>query len=152
MASTSSSCNSIAAELLSNITKYGYKKMVPHINECDAVGLETFKSSKLGQLFAVDTSRTYKNGRANPGHLFKIFGNFSGHDAMEVRELMLEHIAKNLEFHASRSIVCLEMRNTRFTNWVNIIERTTIYSSVQSVVKVSTCKAPLKSINTITVS
>ena len=95
--------------------------MVPHINECDAVGLETFKSSKLGQLFAVDTSRTYKNGRTNPGHLFEIFGNFSGHDAMEVRELMLEHIAKNLEFHASRSIVCLEMRNTRFTNWVDRI-------------------------------
>ena len=95
--------------------------MVPHINEHDAVGLETFKTSKLGQLFAVDTSRTYKNGRVNPGHLFEIFGNFSGHDVMEVRELMLEHIAKNLEFHASRSIVCLEMRNTRFTNWVDRI-------------------------------
>ena len=92
--------------------------MVPHINERDAVGLETFKSSKLGQLFAVDTSRTYKNGRANPGHLFEIF---SSHDAMEVRELMLEHIAKNLDFHASHSIVCLEMRNTRFTNWVDRI-------------------------------
>ena len=59
--------------------------MVPHINERDAVGLETFKNSKLGQLFPVDTSRTYKNGRANPGHLFEIFGNFSGHDVMEVR-------------------------------------------------------------------
>ena len=58
---------------------------------------------------------------ANPGHLFEIFCNFSGHDAMEVRELMLEHIAKNLEFHASHSIVCLEMRNTRFTNWVDRI-------------------------------
>ena len=63
MASTSSSSNSIAAELLSNINKYGYKKMVPYINERDAVGLETFKSSKLGQLFAVDISRTYKNGK-----------------------------------------------------------------------------------------
>ena len=93
--------------------------MVPYINEHDAVGLETFKSSKLGQLFAVDTSRTYKNGRANPGHLFEIFGNFSSHDAMEVRELLLEHIARNLDFHANRSIVCLEMRNTSFTNWVD---------------------------------
>ena len=121
MASTSSSSNSIAAELLSNITKYGYKKMVPYINECDAVVLETFKSPKLGQLFAVDTSCTYKNGRANPGHLFEIFGNFSGHDVMEVCELLLEHIAKNLDFHATRSIVCLEMRNTSFTNWVDRI-------------------------------
>ena len=127
MVSTSSSSNSIAAELLSNITKYGYKKMVPYINECDAVGLETFKSLKLGQLFAVDTSRTYKNGRANPGHLFEIFGNFSSHDALEVRELLLEHIAKNLNFHTTRSIVCLEMRNTSFTNWVDRIANGRMY-------------------------
>ena len=95
--------------------------MVPYINERDDLGLETFKSLKLGQLFAVDTSCTYKNGRANPGHLFEIFGNFSGHDAMEVHELLLEHIAKNLDFHATHSIVCLEMRNTSFTNWVDRI-------------------------------
>ena len=121
MASTSSSSNSIAAELLSNITKYGYKKMVPYINEHDAVGLGTFKSSKLGQLFAVDTSLTYKNGRANPGHLFEIFGNFSDHDVREVHEVLLKHIARNLDFHVNRSIVCLEMRNTSFSNWVDWI-------------------------------
>ena len=64
MASTSSSSNSIATELLSNITKYGYKKMVPYINERDAVGLETFKSSKLGQLFAVASrAHTKMEGR-----------------------------------------------------------------------------------------
>ena len=62
MASTSSSSNLIAAELLSNITKYGYKKMVPYINEHDAVGLDTFKTFKLSQYFAVDTSHAYKNG------------------------------------------------------------------------------------------
>ena len=104
MASTSSSSNSIAAELLSNITKYGYKNMVPYISEHNVVGPDTFKSSKLGQLFAVDTSRTYRNGRANPSHLFEIFGHFSGHEAMEVREVLLEHIARNLDFHVKRSI------------------------------------------------
>ena len=119
MVSTSSSSNSIAAELLSNITKYGYKNMVPYINERNVVGLDTFKSSKLGQLFAVDTSRTYKNGRANPNHLFEIFGHFSGHKAMEVREVLLEHITRNLDFPVKRSIVCLEMRNTSFSNWVD---------------------------------
>ena len=93
--------------------------MVPYINERDAVGLDTFKSSKLGQLFAVDTSRTYKNGRVNPSHLFKIFGHFSGHEAMEVCEVLLEHIARNLDFHVKCSIVCLEMRNTSFSNWVD---------------------------------
>ena len=101
--------------------------MVPYINERDAVGLETFKSSKLGQLFAVDTSRTYKNGRANPSHLFEIFGNFSGHDAMEVREVLLEHIARNLNFHVNHSTVCLEMRNTSFSNWVDQIANGRMY-------------------------
>ena len=95
--------------------------MVPYINEHDAVGLDTFKSTKLGQLFAVDSSCTYKNGRANPSHLFEIFGSFSGHDAMEVREVLLKHIARNLDFHVSHSTVCLEMRNTNFSNWVDWI-------------------------------
>ena len=86
MASTSSSSNSIAAKLLSNITRYGYKNMVPYINEHDAVGQDMFKTSKLAQVFAVDTSRAYKNGRVDLNHLFEIFGHFSCHDAMEVCE------------------------------------------------------------------
>ena len=45
----------------------------------------------------------------NPSHLFEIFGNFSGHDAVEVRELLLEHIARNLNFNVKHSTVCLEM-------------------------------------------
>ena len=109
MVFTSSSSNSIAAELLSNITRYGYKELVLYINEHDAIGLDTFKTTKLAQVFTVDTSHAYKNGRANPSHLFEIFGNFSGHDAIEVRELLLEHITRNLNFHVKRSTVCLEM-------------------------------------------
>ena len=65
----------------------------------------------------MDTSLAYKNGRAKPSHLFEIFGNFSGHDAIEVRELLLEHIAQNLNFHVKRSTVCLEMWNTCFPDW-----------------------------------
>ena len=109
MVSTSSLSNSIAAELLSNITRYGYKEMVLYINECDAIGLDTFKTTKLAQVFAVDTSHAYKNGRANPSYLFEIFSNFSGHDAVEVRELLLEHITRNLNFHVKCRTVCLEM-------------------------------------------
>ena len=92
--------------------------MVPYINEHDAIGLDTFKTLKLAQVFAVDTSHAYKNGRANPSHLFEIFGHFSGHDAMEVREVLLEHIARNLNFHVKCSTVCLEMGNTCFPDWV----------------------------------
>ena len=109
MASTSSSSNLIGTELLSNITKYGYKKMVPYINEHDAVGLDTFKTSKLSQYFTVDTSHVNKNGRVNPSHLFELFRSFSGHEAIEVCEVLHEHIARNLNFHLERSTVCLEM-------------------------------------------
>ena len=104
MAFTSSSSNSIAAELLSNITRYCYKKMVPYINERDAVGLDTFKTSKLSWYFAVDTSRAYKNGRVNPSHLFELFGSFRGHEAIEVCEVLFEHIARNLNFHLEHSM------------------------------------------------
>ena len=109
MASTSSLSNSKAAELLSNIMKYGYKKMVPYINECDAVGLDTFKTSKLSQYFTVDTSCEYKNGKVNPSHLFELFRSFSGHEAIEVHEVLLEHIARNLNFHLECGMVYLEM-------------------------------------------
>ena len=91
--------------------------MVPLISECDAVGLNTFKTSKLSQIFAVDTSRAYKNGRANPSHLFEIFGLYSGHDATEVHEILLEHIARNLKFYVEHSMVCLEMQDTVFSEW-----------------------------------
>lgn len=117
MGSTSSSSKSIAAELLSNIMKYGYKKMVPFISEHDAVGLNTFKTSKLSKIFVVDTSCAYKNDRANPSHLFEIFRSYSGHDAAEVRAILLEHIARNLKFHVEHSMVCFEMQNTVFSDW-----------------------------------
>ena len=92
--------------------------MVLYIHEHDAIGLDTFKTSKLSEYFAVDTSRAYKNGRANPSHLFELFGFFSGHDAIEVHEILLEHIARNLDFHVQRSTVCLEMWNMVFYVWV----------------------------------
>ena len=117
--STSSLSNSIAAELLSDITN-GYKKMVPYINERDAVGLDTFKTSKLSQYFTVDTSRAYKNGRVNPSHLFELFRSFSGHEAIEVREVLLEHIARNLNFHLERSMVCLRLGKMA-SRWQNVL-------------------------------
>ena len=92
--------------------------MVLYINDRNAVGLDTFKTSKLAQVFTVDTSCAYKNGRVNPSHLFEIFGYFSGHDAMELHEVLLEHIARNLDFHVKCSTVCLEMQNTCFPDWV----------------------------------
>ena len=92
--------------------------MVPYINERDAVGLDTFKTSKLSQYFAVDTSCAYKNGRVNPSHLFELFRSFSGHEAIKVHEVLLEQIARNLNFHLECGMVCLEMRNTVFSDWV----------------------------------
>ena len=90
--------------------------MVSFISEHDAVGLDTFKMSKLSQIFAVDTSRAYKKGRANPSHLFEIFRSYSGHDAAELHEILLEHITRNLKFHVECSTVCLEMQNTVFSD------------------------------------
>ena len=90
--------------------------MVPYINECHAVGLDTFKTSKLSQIFAVDTCRAYKNGRVNPSHRFELFRSFSGNEAIGVREVLLEHIARNLSFHLEHSTVCLEMQNTVFSD------------------------------------
>ena len=101
--------------------------MVLYIHEYDAVGLNMFKTSKLLEYFAVDTSHAYKNGRANPNHLFELFGFFSGHEAIEVYEILLEHIARNLDFHLHCSTVCLEMRNMVFSDWVKQLADGRIY-------------------------
>ena len=127
----------MAAKLLSSINKYGYKEMVPYIHECDAVRLDTFKTSKLAEYFAVDTSCVYKNGRVNPNHLFELFGSFSGHEASEVCEILLEHIARNLRFHVHRSTVCLEMQNTVLSDWVKHLTDGRMYCDELGLLSVS---------------
>ena len=47
---------SMAAAILASVSKYGYKEMVPFINERDAFSLDTFKSTKLAECFTIDTS------------------------------------------------------------------------------------------------
>ena len=119
MVTPSTASTSIAGELLANDSPYRYKEMLPFIHENDAVRVETYKNSKLSEYFRVDTSRAFKNGRANPQHLFELFGEFSSHEPNNMRILMLKSIAKNLRFHQRRSLVILEMRNTNFDVWVD---------------------------------
>ena len=83
----------MAEAILAIVSKFGYKEMVPYINERDVISLDTFKSTKLAEYFTIDSSLVFKNGRANPYHIFELFGDFGGHDASQVRLLLLKHIA-----------------------------------------------------------
>ena len=79
----------MAEELLASVSGFGYKQMVPFINERDAISLDAFKTTKLAECFVIDTSRAFVNGRANPNHIYELFGDFAGYTATQVRLLLL---------------------------------------------------------------
>ena len=104
-----------------------YKTYVAKINECDAVTPDNFKNSRWANYFTVDSSNIEKNGRANPYHVFDIFGTFSGHTRTEVRVKLLENIASDMPFYQTRSAVCLQMRSIKLEAWVEAITNELVY-------------------------
>ena len=103
--------NSMAAAILASVSNYGYKEMVPYINERDATSLNAYKTTKLAEYFTIDTSCAFKNGRANPNHIFELFGDFGEHNATQVRLLLLQHIARLLLLqHIARDPITVEIK------------------------------------------
>ena len=79
------------------------------------------------QLSWLNTSHAFKNGCANPNHIFKLFGDFGGHDASQVRLLLLKHIARHPCFYMRCGTVCLEMHNISFKQWLNCLADDSMY-------------------------
>ena len=128
---------SMAEAILASVSKYGYKEIVPFINERDAISLDNFKTTKLAEYFVIDSSRAYVNGRANPNHIYKLFGNYGGHDATQVRLLLLKHMAIDPSFHMRRGTVCLEMRNTLFERWLHRVADNQMYCDELGILSLS---------------
>ena len=91
--------------------KYRYKAYVQSLNERDALTLDEFKETRWANYFAVDLSRTYKNGKANSNHVFELFGSFNVNDksARVVRHDLLQDVATDIDFYEKRNVVCLAM-------------------------------------------
>ena len=92
-----------------HVSSYGYKQVVPSLNKGDIIMLEQYQECELSQYFEVDLVNVYKNGRPNPNHMYEVFGKFSSHMSDQVRLLMLQAIAANVQFYRNTSIVCLGM-------------------------------------------
>ena len=90
---------SLAEELLQVVSPEPYKTFVVNIKEEDALSPDTFKNSRWANYFAVDTSRLVTNGRANPNHVYDLFGSFSGNSGSEVRVKLLQHIIDEYKFY-----------------------------------------------------
>ena len=118
---------SLAEELLQKISPMPYKTFVSHIKEEDALSPETFKNSRWANYFAVDTSRLVTNGRANPNHVYDLFGTFSGNSGSEVRVKLLQHIIDEMQFYEVRSRVFLHTRSISFETWVETISKEHCY-------------------------
>ena len=128
---------SMAAAILASVSRYGYKEMVPFINERDAFSLDTFKSTKLAECFTINTSRVFVNGHTNANHIYELFGDFAGHDATQVRLLLLKHIARDPGFHMRHGTVCLEMHNVSFERWLNRVADDHMYCDELGILSLS---------------
>ena len=89
----------LTEELVQKIQPRPYKMYIAKLREQDAVTGENYKNSKWANYFTVDASNTVRNGRANPNHLFELFGSFSGHTSAEVRIQLLKNIASDMSFY-----------------------------------------------------
>ena len=90
---------SLAEELLHAVSPMPYKILVSNIKEEDALTPENFKTSRWANYFTVDTSRMVTNGRANPNHVYDLFGSYSGNSGSEVRVKLLQHIIDEMPFY-----------------------------------------------------
>ena len=83
---------SIAAELLSCVSLFRYRSIIPCLTKDDFVPLRTFQRSELGKLYDVDRTGCRPNGVINNSHLFELFGKYSDEDTESVRSDTLECI------------------------------------------------------------
>ena len=67
------------------------------------------------------------NGRANPNHVYDLFGSFSGNTGSEVRVKLLQHIIDELSFYEVRSLLCLQARSINFETWVETVNKCHCY-------------------------
>ena len=117
----------MAAELLARITPKPYAKYVSSINERDAITIDAFRTSNWANYFRIDANNTVRNGKVNPNHVFELFGSFNGKTGYEVRTMLLQNIADNIEFYDKHSVVCLQMRAIGFDTWVESLSNERVF-------------------------
>ena len=127
MASARKNKTTMAAELLAKITPKPYVKYVSSINERDAVTIEAFRNSNWANYFRIDANNTVRNGKVNPNQMFDLFGAFNGKTATEVRTMLLQNIADNIDFYDRHSVVCLQMRAVGFDTWVKSLSNEHVF-------------------------
>ena len=77
------------------------------------------------------------NGRANPNHIYGLFGDFAGYTTTQVRLLLLKHIARDPSFHMRWGTVCLEMHNISFKWWLNRVADDQMYCDELGILSLS---------------
>ena len=118
---------SLAEELLHAVSLMSYKILMANIKEEDALTPDNFKTSRWANYFTVDTSWVVTNGRANPNHVYDLFGSFSGNSGSEVRVKLLQHIIDELPFYEVRSLLCLQAHSINFETWVETVNKNHCY-------------------------
>ena len=108
---------SIAAELLSCVSPFRYRSIIPCLTMDDFVPLRTFQRSELGKLYDVDRAGCRPNGVINNSHLFELFGKYSDEDAESVRSDTLKRINTGERVYFCVGTIFFAMREWSFKEW-----------------------------------
>ena len=91
--------NSLAKELLSLVSPFNYRSLIPCLDTDDFMSVCSFKDHVLSEMFVIDKSACIQNGEINNQHLFETFGLFSDEDADSVRSDIIEYIESGKSFY-----------------------------------------------------
>ena len=108
---------SIAEELLSCVSQYRYRSVIPCLTTDDFMPIRTFQRSQLGKVYDINRAGCRPSGIINNSHLFELFGQYSDEDAESVRSDTMERIESGERIYSTVGIVFFARREWTYEEW-----------------------------------
>ena len=113
--------SSLAAELLTSLQIYDYRKYIPSLHYGTGVTTRLFEAMPDSKDYEIDTSRTYHGKQCktlNPNLLFEIFGVYNGEEPNVVRAMMIKWVRDNSEEFEKSTGLAMLRKDLDIDNWL----------------------------------
>ena len=106
--------------------KYKYQDLMIAIYEKDVIDIKAVHKKLGGTGVWIDTSRFTKGKHLhNPAWLYHLFGEYSGQDPNEVRDLMIGWIYNNYNNVKSWTKMAMQHKNIELDSWIEKMQKVT---------------------------
>ena len=108
--------------------KYKYQDLMIAMYEKDIIDSKSAHAKLGGTGVWIDTGRYSKGTRLyNPNGLFNLFGEYSGQNADEVRDLMIGWIYDNFRKVKAWTRMAMQHKNLEFDKWLENMQKSTTH-------------------------